>query len=179
MQYFIRGLSMKIFKKITDILAKIAMIIAMAAVCGMVLVIVAELINRNIFKHSFRPTIEIVGICFLWMAFMGLIPLYNESGLMRLDFLITRTHGVLYEILYLITKIFCLMLGVIMIIAYNAQYPFVSTRYYSTFAFKLPYSVQYFPMALAGGFMALKAVQELIDWVIHVVRIIKKEDELK
>ncbi len=168
---------MKIYKKITDVLAKIGEIISMLAVCAMVLTIVAELINRNIFGKSFRPTIEIVGIAFLWMAFMGLIPLYNEDGLMRLDFLISKTHGVVYEVLYFIIKAFSLMLGIIMVVAFNAQYPYVSTRFYSTFSFKLPYTVQYFPMAVAGAFIAFKAVQELLEWGIHIVKLIKKGAE--
>ena len=37
---------------------------------------------KIVFNKSFRPTIEICGISFLWMAFMGIIPLYNQGGLM-------------------------------------------------------------------------------------------------
>ena len=166
---------MNLYKKITDVIAKIASVISMAAVLVMVFFIVSELIRRNIFNSSFRPTIEICGISFLWMAFMGIIPLYNTNGLMRLDFLITRTKGPVYEFLYLINKIVSLGLGIIMIIAYNAQYPFVSTRFYSTFAAKVPYTVQYFPMMLAGGFIALKALWEVIDWVQRVI--FKKKGE--
>ena len=59
----------------------------------MVLVIVAELCNRNFLGSSFRPTIEICGIAFLWMAFIGLIPLYENEGLMRLDFLVSKDKG--------------------------------------------------------------------------------------
>ena len=159
---------MNLYKKITDAIAKVATAISMLAVLVMVFFIVMELIRRNIFNSSFRPTIEICGIAFLWMAFMGIIPLYNERGLMRLDFLISRSKGPAFEIMVLINKIVSLMLGVVMVIAYNAQYPFVSTRFYSTFAAKIPYSVQYIPMAIAGAFIALKALWELIDWCMRV-----------
>ena len=140
----------------------------MLAVIVMVSFIVMELIRRNIFNKSFRPTIEICGIAFLWMAFMGIIPLYNNSGLMRLDFLVSRAKGPAFEVMYLLNKLFSLMLGVIMVVAFCAQYPFVSTRFYSTFSAKIPYSVQYFPMAIAGVFIALKALQELLEWGIRV-----------
>ena len=150
-----------------DIIAKIATAIAMIAVVVIVFFIVSELIRRNIFNKSFRPTIEICGISFLWMAFMGIIPLYHSGGLMRLDFLISRSKGTARDIMVLLNKLFSLMLGVIMVIAFNAQYPFVSTRFYSTFSTKIPYSVQYFPMAVAGAFMALKALEELIEWFIR------------
>ena len=150
---------MNLYRKILDTIAKIATAISMIAVMIMVTFIVMELIRRNVFNKSFRPTIEICGISFLWMAFMGIIPLYNQGGLMRLDFLISRV--------VLVNKLVSLMLGVIMVVAFCAQYPFVSTRFYSTFSTKIPYSVQYFPMAVAGAFMALKALEELIEWFIR------------
>ncbi|MBQ3372456.1 MAG: TRAP transporter small permease [Oscillospiraceae bacterium] len=159
---------MNLYKKILDTIAKIAAVISMIAVLVMVSFIVMELIRRNIFNKSFRPTIEICGISFLWMAFMGIIPLYNQGGLMRLDFLISRAKGPVYQIMVLINRLVSLMLGVIMVVAFCAQYPFVSTRFYSTFATKVPYSVQYFPMAIAGAFMALKALEQMIEWCIEV-----------
>ena len=158
---------MNLSRKILNIIAKIATVISMIAVLVMVSFIVMELIRRNIFNRSFRPTIEICGISFLWMAFMGIIPLYNQSGLMRLDFLISRVKGPAYEGMVLLNKLVSLMLGVIMVVAFCAQYPFVSTRFYSTFSTKVPYSVQYFPMAIAGAFMALKALEELIEWLVR------------
>ena len=159
---------MNLYRKIMDIIARIATAIAMFAVVVIVFFIVSELIRRNIFNKSFRPTIEICGISFLWMAFMGIIPLYHAGGLMRLDFLISRSKGRARDIMVLMNKLFSLMLGVIMVIAFNAQYPFVSTRFYSTFSMKIPYTVQYVPMAIAGGFMALDALRELIEWCIRV-----------
>ncbi len=159
---------MRLYKKILDTVAKLATAISMLAVVVMVSFIVMELFRRNILNKSFRPTIEICGIAFLWMAFMGIIPLYNSGGLMRLDFLISRAKGPAYEAMLLLNKLVSLMLGVIMVVAFCAQYPFVSTRYYSTFSFKLPYSVQYFPMAIAGAFMALKALEELIEWCTRI-----------
>ena len=79
------------------------------------------------------------------MAFIGLIPLYRDSGLMRLDFLVARTKGPVYEVLYFANKLFSLLLGVVMVVAFAAQYPYVSTRTYSTFPIPVPYTVQYFP----------------------------------
>ncbi len=155
---------MNLYRKILDWIAKIATAISMLAVVVMVFFIVSELIRRNIFNKSFRPTIEICGISFLWMAFMGIIPLYNRGGLMRLDFLVTRAKGPALEVMILVNKLVSLMLGIIMVVAFCAQYPFVSTRFYSTFSVKIPYSVQYVPMAIAGIFMALKALEELISW---------------
>lgn len=96
---------------------------------------------------------QLCGILFLWMAFIGLIPLYRDSGLMRLDFLVARTKGPVYEVLYFANKLFSLLLGVVMVVAFAAQYPYVSTRTYSTFPIPVPYTVQYFPMCLAGAYM--------------------------
>ena len=166
---------MKLCKKITGGIAKAAEVICMIMIAAMVLVIVAELINRNFLGRSFRPTIEICGIAFLWMAFIGLIPLYNNSGLMRLDFLLAKAKGGFYELLYFTNKIFSLMLGVVMVIAFISQYPFVSTRFYSTFKFQLPYTVQYFPMALAGVFMAVKTVEQIVERILMLAGKLPKE----
>ena len=166
---------MSLYRKILNSIAKIATAISMLAVLVMVFFIVSELVRRNIFNKSFRPTIEICGIAFLWMAFMGIIPLYNQGGLMRLDFLVTRVKGPALEAMILLNKLVSLMLGIIMVVAFCAQYPFVSTRFYSTFSTKIPYSVQYVPMAIAGAFIALKALEELITWGMRVFG--KKENK--
>ena len=152
-----------------------AEVICMIMIAAMVVVIVAELINRNFLGKSFRPTIEICGIAFLWMAFIGLIPLYQNSGLMRLDFLLSKAKGAVFEVLFFINKIFSLMLGIVMVVAFIAQYPFVSTRFYSTFQFQLPYTVQYFPMAVAGVFMALKTLEQIVERILMLCCKLPKE----
>lgn len=169
---------MRVMKKITDGIAKAAEIVCMAAIAALVVIIVTELARRNFFNSSYRGSIELCGIAFLWMAFIGLIPLYNNSGLMRLDFLITRTKGGVFEALYFVNKIFSLLLGIVMVIAFIAQYPYVNTRYYSTFAAKIPYTVQYFPMCLAGAFMAVKSVEQLIEEVMKLSGKEKKEENI-
>lgn len=90
---------------------------------------------------------QLCGILFLWMAFIGLIPLYRDSGLMRLDFLVARTKGPVYEVLYFANKLFSLLLGVVMVVAFAAQYPYVSTRTYSTFPIPCPIRCSISPCA--------------------------------
>ena len=133
----------------------------------LVVVIVGELVNRNLFNSSNRATIEICGIQFLWMAFIGVIPLYHENGLMRLDFLVSRIHGWAGEALYFINKLFSFGLGVVMVIAFAAQYPYVSTRFYSTFSFPLSYTIQYVPMAIAGAYMAFDTIVQVLDRILQ------------
>lgn len=159
---------MKVFRKITDVIAKVCEIICMVMIAALVLLIVVELIRRNFFNQSYRGTIELCGICFLWMAFIGLVPLYHDSGLMRLDFLVAKAKGPAAEIIYFANKMFSLMLGVIMIIAFKDQVPFVGTRTYSTFTLKVPYTIQYVPMAIAGGYMALASVQHIIERILSL-----------
>lgn len=159
---------MKIIKKISAVISKAAEIICMLMIAGLVVVIVGELINRNIFNGSNRATIEICGIQFLWMAFIGIIPLYHGSGLMRLDFLVSRVHGAAGEVLYFINKLFSFGLGVVMVIAFIAQYPYVSTRFYSTFSFPLAYTIQYIPMAIAGVYMAFETVIQVLDRILQL-----------
>lgn len=166
---------MKLCKKITRAISKAAEVICMLMIALLVAVIVTELVRRNLFNQSYRGTIEVCGIAFLWMAFIGLIPLYHDSGLMQLDFLVSRTHGAAYEIIFFVNKLFSLMLGAVMVVAFVAQYPFVSTRTYATFSFPVPYTVQYFPMALAGGYIALKSVEQIVEEILKLAG--RKPDE--
>lgn len=118
---------MKVLTKITDTISKVAEWIIMAMILGLVGLIVTELCRRNFLNQSWLPTTELCGILFLWMAFIGIIPLYNKSGLIRLDFLVTRLHGIAAEIVWYITDLVGLGLGVVMIMAFNAQYRFVAS----------------------------------------------------
>lgn len=137
---------MKVLTKITDTISKVAEWIIMAMILGLVGLIVTELCRRNFLNQSWLPTTELCGILFLWMAFIGIIPLYNKSGLIRLDFLVTRLHGVAAEIVWYITDLIGLGLGVVMIVAFNAQYRFVASRTYATMP-NVHYTIQYIPMA--------------------------------
>lgn len=166
---------MKICKKITEGIAKVAEVVCMVMIAALVIVIVTELARRNFLNQSYRGTIQVCGICFLWMAFIGIIPLYHNSGLMRLDFLISRTKGPVFELLYFVNKIFSLMLGIVMVVAFFAQYPYVSTRYYSTFTLQVPYTIQYIPMGIAGAYMALKSVEQLVERILMLAGKLPKE----
>ncbi|MCI8423055.1 MAG: TRAP transporter small permease [Lawsonibacter sp.] len=159
---------MKLFRKITDAIAKISEIVCMVMISALVLLIVTELFRRNFLNQSYRGTIELCGICFLWMAFIGIIPLYHDSGLMRLDFLVSKAKGPIGEAIYFVNKAFSLMLGIVMIIAFTAQLEFVGTRYYSTFTLKIPYTIQYIPMAFAGAYIALTSVQHILERILEL-----------
>ncbi len=167
---------MKLCKKITGGIAKAAEIICMVMIAALVLVIVTEVIRRKFFNQSYRGTIEVCGICFLWMAFIGLIPLYHNSGLMRLDFLVSHTKGTVYEILFFINKIFSLMLGIVMVIAFRDQAVFLADRTYSTFTLKVPYTIQYIPMAIAGAYMTVKTVEQLVERILMLTGKLPKEE---
>jgi len=150
---------MKVLTKITDTISKVAEWIIMAMILGLVGLIVTELCRRNFLNQSW-----LCGILFLWMAFIGIIPLYNKSGLIRLDFLVTRLHGVAAEIVWYITDLIGLGLGVVMIVAFNAQYRFVASRTYATMP-NVHYTIQYIPMAIAGAFIALKSLEMLVGHI--------------
>lgn len=159
---------MKTCKRITAGIAKAAEVIVMLAITGLVAAIVIELVRRNFFNQSFAGNIQLCGILFLWMAFIGLIPLYCNDGLMRLDFLLSRAKGPTYEVLYFVNKVCSLMLGIVMVVAFFYQYPYVSTRTYQTFPVKVPYTVQYVPMMIAGIYIALKTVEQIVERVLQL-----------
>ena len=154
---FVEGRNrMKLCNKISKGVAKGAEVICMLTIAALVLVIVVELLRRNFLGQSFGGNVQLCGILFLWMAFIGLIPPVpgqrpDAPGLpcrrtrARCTRCCTRTAV-------------SLLLGVVMVVAFAAQYPYVSTRTYSTFPIPVPYTVQYFPMCLAGAYMALESL---------------------
>ena len=44
----------------------------------------------------------------------------------------------------------------------------MSTRFYSTFSFPLPYTIQYVPMAIAGAYMAFDTVIQVLDRILQL-----------
>ena len=154
---------MKVLTKITDTISKVAEWIIMAMILGLVGLIVTELCRRNFLNQSWLPTTELCGILFLWMAFIGIIPLYNKSGLIRLDFLVTRLHGIAAEIVWYITDLVGLGLGVVMIMAFNAQYRFVPPALCHHAQCSLYYPIH--PYAIAGVFIALKSFEMLVGHI--------------
>lgn len=153
---------MKIYKNITDAIVKATAIMLMLLVAGLAGLIIFELLIRNLLGKSFRASIEVCGIMFMWMAFLGIIYLYDKSRLMRFEILLVHVKEPVITILWYINKLVSLMLGAVMVLSYINLYPFISTRYFSTIQF-LPYSFQFFPMALAGGFIVLKTVYQLLE----------------
>ena len=55
-------------------------------------------------------------------------------------------------------------IGVVMIVAFNAQYRFVASRTYATMP-NVHYTIQYIPMAIAGAFIALKSLEMLVGHI--------------
>ena len=153
---------MKQMKQLTDYIVKLTETILMVLVAGLVALIVYELTIRNLLNKSFRASIEICGILFMWMAFLGIIVLYDKSRMMRFDVLISRVGEKLAVLFWYVNKAFSLLLGVVMVVAFVNMYPFFSTRYFSTIP-SLPYTIMFLPMAVSGSFIALKTIFQLIE----------------
>lgn len=153
---------MSIYKKISDIFVKIVSAVLMFLVAGIVGIMLYELCLRNFFNKSFRASTELCGFLFMWMAFLGVIVLYDKDRLITLDMIYVRASKNVQNIFWLINKIFSLGLGIIMIVAYSGMYKINSTSFFSTMQF-LSKAWHFFPMALAGGFIVVKTIYQLLD----------------
>ncbi len=153
---------MHVIKKFLDFFVRLVSVLLMCLVAGIVLLMLNELVLRNILGKSFRGMTEMAGFMFLWMAFLGVIVLYDQNRMISLDMFFVRTRGRLHTSLWVLHKVVAAALGVIMIVAFWGLYPYVSTEYYSsmpTFA-KL---WQYVPMAITGGFLCIKSIYDLVE----------------
>ena len=99
---------MKIYKQITDIFVKIVSVILMCLIASLVGVMLYELSLRNFLNKSFRASTELCGFLFMWMAFLGVIVLYDQDRLITLDMLYVRATPKVQTIFWMINKIFSL-----------------------------------------------------------------------
>lgn len=157
---------MKVIKMLLDGFVKIVSVLLMLLVSGIVLLMLNELFLRNFLDKSFRGMTELAGFLFLWMAFLGIIVLYDQQRLISLDMLYVRAKEPLTTIFWYIHKIVSLSLGVIMIVSFIGLYPFVSTEYYSSMP-NFAKLWQYLPLAITGGFLCIKSVFEILDKVFN------------
>ena len=153
---------MKIYKQITDIFVKIVSVILMCLIASLVGVMLYELSLRNFLNKSFRASTELCGFLFMWMAFLGVIVLYDQDRLITLEMLYVRATPKVQTTFWMINKIFSLGLGIIMIVAYQGMYKINSTSYFSTMQF-VSKAWHFLPMAIAGGFIVVKTVYQVLD----------------
>ena len=153
---------MKAYRKIIDLIVKLASLIVMLCISGIIFIMMYELVLRNIANKSFRATTELCGFLFMWMAFIGLIILYDQNRMIALDMLYVRVNEKIQTIFWYIAKVFSFMLGVTMVLSYSNMYPILSTSYFSTMQ-SLSKAWHFLPMAIAGGFIAFDTIYQLID----------------
>ena len=153
---------MQLVKKLLDLFVRLVSVLLMCLVAGIVLLMLNELVLRNILGKSFRGMTEMAGFMFLWMAFLGVIVLYDKQRMISLDMFYVRTKGTLKIVLWVIHKMVAAALGTIMVIAFFGLYPYVSTEYYSSMP-KFAKLWQYVPMAITGSFLCIKSIYELVE----------------
>lgn len=158
---------MKCIKRLLDAFVSFVSVVLMCLVAGIVLLMLNELFLRNILNKSFRGMTELAGFMFLWMAFLGIIVLDDQGRLITLDILYIRTKGKLQVSLWFVHKLAALGLGISMIMAFIGLYPYVSTEYFSSMP-KFAKAWQYLPMAIAGGYLAIKATYDLFDRLLMI-----------
>jgi TRAP-type C4-dicarboxylate transport system permease small subunit len=153
---------MNLFKGILDGISKVAQVLLICLVAGIVLLMLNEIFIRNFLNKSFRGMTELAGFFFMWMAFLGIMVLYDKDRLIALDTVSAMIKGNGKIILWYINRIVAFCLGLIMAIAFIGLFPFVSTEYFSSMP-KFSKVWHYLPLALCGGFMVLKSVYGIIE----------------
>ena len=156
---------MKLYKKITDIFVRIVSGLLMLLVGGIVAIMLSELALRNFFNKSFRSSTELCGFLFMWMAFLGIIVLYDQNRLITLDMIYVRVSEKVRNLLWFINKVVSVGLGIIMIVAYCGMYKINSSSYFSTMQF-LSKAWHFLPMAIAGGFIVIKSIYQLAERIM-------------
>jgi len=157
---------MRVFDNILNWIIKIASVIIMCIISAIVLLMINELFLRNIVGESFSGMTEVAGILFLWMAFLGVMILFNNNTLIALDVFVTGFNGKKKKVVDIIHQIVSFCLGVAICFGYLELYPYVSTTYYSSMP-NLSKGLQYLPLLICGIFICLKSINNLIKLIIN------------
>lgn len=165
---------MKFTKKLLDAFVSLISVILMCLVAGIVLLMLNELFLRNILNKSFRGMTELAGFMFLWMAFLGIIVLDDQGRLIALDIFYLQTKGKARTGLWFVHKIVAACLGVGMVVAFAGLYPYVSTEFYSSMP-KFAKAWQYLPMAIAGVYLTIKAIYDIVERLLSRSDLLAKE----
>jgi TRAP-type C4-dicarboxylate transport system permease small subunit len=156
---------MEIFKKILDGVVKITEILLMCLIVAIVLLILNEIFIRNVFNKSFRGVTEIAIFFFIWIVFLGFMVLFDKRRLIILDTLYAATKGGVKAVIWYIQEIIAISLGIAMIMAFIGLYPFYQNLYFSSLP-KFSKIWQHYPLAISGGFIALKGLYNIIEQAI-------------
>ena len=153
---------MRVYRKLLDILKLISTVIMLVCILGIVCLMLSELVVRNTINISFRFSTELNGFMFMWMAFMGLIILVDESRMINLDMIYARVPEKVRDIFFVIIRLATIFLGIIMIVSYKDMYPILATSKFSTMQ-KLTKAWHYLPCAIAGGYFVLVSVYQILE----------------
>ena len=168
---------MNIFKMLLDGIIKVIRVLLMFLIAGIVLIMLNELFLRNFLDKSFRGMTESVGCLFMWMAFLGIAVLYDTNRLISLNMIYVKLEGPVKTVVWYIHTIIALCLGCIMVVSFIGLYPFVSTNHFSSMP-KISKVWQYLPLAIAGAFMTLKALYNLIERVLPGKKAVRSDGGL-
>ncbi|MCR5291032.1 MAG: TRAP transporter small permease [Treponema sp.] len=158
---------MNIYKKLIDIIIKCISVLLVCTVGFIVLLMLNELIIRNVFNKSFRGMTELAGFLFLWMAFLGIPVLFYRKSLITLDIVSSRVTGKIKVIFWYIQQIVAFCLGIVMVVAFINLYPFVVTEYYSSMP-TFSKMWQFLPLGIGGFFMSLEALYNILAKIMGV-----------
>ena len=153
---------MAVFKRILDGIVKISEILLMCSMAAIVLLMVNEIVIRNLFNKSFRGVTEMASFFFIWVVFLGFMVLFNRKRLISLDTLYMATKGKVKTFLWYFHQTVTVFLGIAMIIAFIGLYPFYVNLYFSGLP-KFSKIWQHFPLVISGAFIAAKGLCNIIE----------------
>lgn len=153
---------MRAIKNVLNLFVRVVSELEIYLILGIIVLMLNELVLRNIIGTSFKGMTEMAGFLFLWLAFMGVIILYHQDRMIALDMFYAKTSGTTRTILWVLHKVVATALGCIMVVAFIGLYPYVSTEYYSSMP-SFSKLWQYVPIAVTGGYLAIKSIVDLVE----------------
>ena len=158
----------RIFRRITDIVFRVFLIIATIAMIVLTIVVFVQVASRYVFNSSIAWTEELSRLAFIWASMMA-TPVALDKGMhASISFIPDRLKGKTKRVYSSILWLLILACAVIITI-YGWQLT-TSSTFMKTVALRCPMWVQNLPMPIGGVGIALTAV-------VHILEEIGKKEE--
>lgn len=151
-----------VFTYVSDTVDRIAQILIQFALAAIVLLVLAEVIARNVVGTSFT-WVEEVSMTFVgtWFVFIGASHALRAGMLISFDFLLQRMSHGLATAAFVISQL-AIMVFLVIVIVYGMQLGLATMRQPSP-ALQLPMGIAYTGIVAGCALMALHTVTGIIN----------------
>lgn len=156
---------MKVLNKIISLLTFLEKWICIICLGIMFLVGSLEIIARNLFRHSFIWSQEVIIIFLVWEVYMAAGYIFNTGRLINVDFLYSNVGPSVQKVFDVIGDIVT-MIVLVIVVYYGWQFQSVQAKFLTN-ALRLPNNIHSIPLVLVSVSMILRIIQKYLSMIFR------------